>query len=166
MKKVITILMILSIFFMFDMRTYGAETEYLSDDIVAYTEEIGEIYDIRPEFIQAIIEKESSGDPEAFSGTCIGLMQIYPKYHGDRMEKLDVTDLYDPYSNVLVGADYLAELFDKYEDPYLVLMCYNMGEYKAVRQYESGNYTKYAVSVCDRSAELERLHDKNKDLVR
>lgn len=160
MKKSIYIFAIVSLFLLSGMRAEGEEEEYLSEEIVSYTEEIGELYDICPEFIQAVIERESSGDTEAQNGTCIGLMQINKKYHVDRMDRLGVTDLYDEYSNILVGTDYLAELFEKYEDPYLVLMVYNMGARKAISRYEEGKYSKYAVSICDRSAELERLHGK------
>ena len=43
------------------------------------------------------------------------------------MERLGVSDLTDPYSNILVAADYLEELFQKSDgDIYLVLMKYNM----------------------------------------
>ena len=160
MKKSIYIFAIVSLFFLSGIRAAGAEEEYLSEEIVSYTEEIGEQYGICPELIQAVIERESSGDPEAKNGTCIGLMQINKKYHVDRMEKLGVTDLYDTFSNILTGTDYLAELFEKYEDPYLVLMVYNMGARKAISRYEAGKYSKYAVTICERSAELERLHGK------
>ena len=160
MKKGIVILAAVSMWILSDLRVDSAENEYLSDDIVAYTDEIGEEYGICPEFIQAIIERESRGDKDANNGYCIGIMQIYQKYQEDRMERLGVSDLYDPYSNILVGADYLAELFDKYEDPYLVLMVYNMGYRKAISLYSNEQYTDYAVEICDRSVELERLHGK------
>ena len=58
----------------------------------------------------AIVEAESSGKADARNGGCIGLMQVYEKYHKDRMKRLGVTDLYDPYSNILVGTDILMEL--------------------------------------------------------
>lgn len=160
MKKGIVILAAVSMWLLADLRVDSAENEYLSDEIVAYTEEIGYEYGICPEFIQAIIERESSGDKDANNGCCIGLMQIYQKYHEDRMERLGVSDLYDPYSNILVGADYLAELFEEYEDPYLVLMVYNMGYRKAISLYRNEQYTDYALKICERSVELERLHGK------
>ena len=76
------------------------------------------------------------------------------------MERLGVTDLYDIESNVNVAADYLLELFEKNEDIYLVLMIYNMGNEKAEQLYEQGIYSKYAVSITERSEELERIHGK------
>ena len=56
----------------------------------------------------------------------------------------------------------IPELAEKYGDPYLVLMCYNEGEYGgAIKRYESGNYSNYAVSIMERAAELENAHGKH-----
>ena len=129
-------------------------------EIARITEEIGAEYNICPELLQAVIERESSNNPNAKNGNCIGLMQINKAVHKDRMDKLGVTDLYDPYSNILVGADYLAELFSQNEDIYLVLMKYNMSHKTARLRYVEGDYTDYAVEIAERSAELERLHGK------
>ena len=135
-------------------------------DIEAYTVEIGEKYNICPELIQAIIERESSYDPYAKNGNCIGLMQVSQRWHADRMEELGVTNLYDPYSNILVGTDYLAELFDEAiqsgrgDDLYYVLMRYNLKTSTANRRWESGDYSDYAIEVSERAAELEREHGK------
>ena len=44
----------------------------------------------------------------------------------------------------------------------MVLMCYNEGEYVgAIKRYESGNYSDYAVSIMERAAELENAHGKH-----
>lgn len=135
-------------------------------DIETYTVEIGEKYNICPELIQAIIERESGYDPYAKRGSCIGLMQVSEKWHSDRMEELGVTDLYDPYSNILVGTDYLAELFDESiqsgrgDDIYYVLMRYNLKTSTANSLWDSGEYTDYAIEVSERAAELEREHGK------
>lgn len=160
MRKFRFVLYVLLISLLFEMRTVSDTIQPLSEEIIRYTEEIGTSMGISPELLQAIIEKESNGKANAFNGTCIGLMQINPKYQKKRMAELGVTDLYDAYTNILVGADYLVTLFEKYEDPYLVLMCYNMGESKAVPLYESDKFSKYAISICERAYELEKLHDK------
>lgn len=125
-----------------------------------YIIEISEDYYICPELIMAMVEKESMYNPFAENGSCIGLMQINEKWHADRMERLGVTDLYDPYSNILVGVDYIAELAEEYEDIGLVLMMYNMKHDTAFNLYEQGILSKYAESILERSAELERLHGK------
>lgn len=131
----------------------------IPEEYIQYCEEIGAEYNICPELLMSIVEKESGGKPELTGAAGeIGLMQVIPKYHTERMKELGHPDLYDAYDNILVGADYLRELFEEYEDTYLVLMCYNMGESRAIELYDQGIYSDYAVSVCDRSAQLEELH--------
>lgn len=114
---------------------------------------------ICPEFVQAIIERESSWNPQAVNGDCIGLMQISEQWHGGRMEKYGVTELTEPYDNILVGIDYLSELFEKYEDPGMVLMVYN-GDSRAKDLQATGELSEYAEWILNRSAELERQHGK------
>ncbi len=132
---------------------------YLSEEIQESCVKYGEEYGICPELLVAIIERESSGRPDAESSGCKGLMQISDKWHTDRMERLEVTDIYDMDSNIHVGADYLAELFERYEDPATVLMVYH-GEENAVRKSQSGEISKYADWILTRSAELERRNGK------
>ena len=125
-----------------------------------YCRSIAECFDIQPELVEAICFKESSWNPSALSDVnCIGLMQINQKYHKKRMEKYGVTDLYDPYSNILVGCDYLAELFEKYGDCYEVLMVYNEGT-KGAKRFEKGIYSDYAKEVCELAEKLEVEHGK------
>ena len=72
-------------------------------------------------------------------GDSYGYMQVQPKWHKDRMARLGVTDLLDPYSNFLVGCDFLAELLAKYDLP------------NALTYYNSGSpgYNQYARDVMD-----------------
>lgn len=125
----------------------------------AYCEEIGMEYGVSPELLIAIIEVESSGQANVYNGNCKGLMQINVPYHKDRMEKFGVTDIYDPYGNILVGTDYLLNLFRDYEDLGTVLMIYN-GSSKAEQRGQNGDYTEYAAHIMERAAQLERLHGK------
>ena len=60
-------------------------------------------------------------------GNSIGYMQIQPKWHKARMERLGVADLSDPLSNFRVGCDFLAELIDRYGNEEMALTCYNTG---------------------------------------
>jgi soluble lytic murein transglycosylase-like protein len=134
---------------------------YLSEEIQQACIKYGEEYGICPELLMAIIEKESSGRADVVSDMgCVGLMQINPKYQTERMERLGVADLTDIDGNVLVGTDYLMELATEYGDLYLVLMCYNMGASRAIELYEQEEYSNYAVSITERSVELEMLHGK------
>lgn len=141
------------------MKLFAAQ-KISESKIIEITKEIGQKYCICPELLQAMIETESSNNPKAVNGDCIGLMQINSKVHKERMKKLGVTDLYDPYSNILVGADYLSELFTQSEDIYLVLMKYNMSRKTAQALYDDGSYTVYALKIANRSVELERKHGK------
>lgn len=115
--------------------------------------------DICPEFVEALIERESRWNPEAVNGDCIGLMQISERWHRERMRALGVKDLKDPFDNIEVGVDYLRELFGRYEDPGMVLMVYN-GDSRAKDLRATGNLSEYAEWILTRSAELEREHGK------
>ena len=132
-----------------------------SEEVIAITESISEIYPICPELLQAIVFCESSNRRTVVSRWGdIGYMQVNPIWQRERMESLGITDLKDGYSNILSGTDLLCELFQKYEDISLVLMAYNMGEDKAMEMYESGKISDYARKIMDLSEKLERLHGK------
>lgn len=139
----------------------GSPTEIsIQQQYGEYITKAAERYHICPELIEAMIEQESGGEPSAVNtGGDTGLMQINPRWHYDRMDKLNVTDLKDPQGNIMVAADYLSELFGEYGDLPMVLMVYN-GVSDAQARWETGNYTDYAVSVMARSEELERIHEK------
>ena len=121
--------------------------------------EYGEMYDICPELIMAMIEAESSGNPKAVNGDCKGLMQISEKWHTGRMAEIGADDIWSETDNIHIGANYLHELFNRYEDVALVLMVYN-GESDAVEKAENGYISDYARKILDRSAELERWKGK------
>lgn len=89
----------------------------------------------------AIIEKETRfrnlvGD----DGASQGYMQIQRKWHYDRMERLGVTDLMDPFGNFRVGCDYLAELLGTYCSVDIAVTVYNMG-------HSPGYVTRYGRDV-------------------
>lgn len=124
-----------------------------------YIDYVCEQKDICSELVQATIERESRWNPKAVNGDCMGLMQISERWHRERMERLGVTDLFDPYDNILVGVDYMAELFEKYEDAGMILMIYN-GDSRVKDLQATGNLSEYAEWILTRSAELEREHGK------
>ena len=138
------------------------ENTNLSESTIDYCYQYGDEYDFRPELLIAIIEAESSGNPNAKNGDCLGLMQVSEKYHTDRMERLGVTDLYDEGGNILVATNYLYELFMKYEDIGMVLMTYN-GDSSARKYWNSnGELSRYAKKIINRTEELESIIDEER----
>lgn len=81
--------------------------------------------------MKAIVEQESSGNPEAKSSIgALGLMQLMPKTAEDLAKKLKLGtdyDLTDPYTNLKMGATYFKALLDKYGDTELALTAYHSG---------------------------------------
>lgn len=79
------------------------------------------------ELALAVICRESTyGNKTGDGGESAGYMQVQKKWHVARMERLGVTDLYDPAGNFRVGCDYLAELLGKYPKAQ-ALTFYNSG---------------------------------------
>ena len=159
-RRFLTLLLPIVIAFL-TIANVGASSRetYLPDEVREICVKYGEEYCICPELLMAIVETESGGKQYAENAGCKGLMQIYEKWHGDRMEKLSVTDIYDADGNIHVSADYLAELFEEHEDAATVLMVYH-GERDAIKRARSGQISSYANKILERSAELERLHGK------
>ena len=161
MRKLMILAVAITAFMATPIATSAESQEtYISEEIQAYCVEVGEEYGVCAELLMAIIESESSGRPTAVNGDCKGLMQVSQKWHYDRMERLGVSDLYDPYGNILVATDYLVELFEKHGDLPLVLMIYN-GDSKAYEHYENGTLSAYAEKIMNRSYELEEVHGKH-----
>ncbi len=138
---------------------FEADT-YIAEEHQQYCVDIGNMYGICPELLMAMIEAESSGNPNAQNGSCKGLMQVSEKWHKDRMKKLGVANICDPYGNILVATDYISELAEKYEDVGMVLMVYN-GDSRAKDYWNgTGKLSKYADKILTRSEVLERIHGK------
>lgn len=119
----------------------------------------GKQYNIAPELIEAICYRESRYQEDACNGSCKGLMQINESFHKTRMQELEISDIFDIDSNIHVGSDYLAELFDEYEDVGVVLAAYH-GEKKGIENAKNGKLSKYTQAILEKSEELERLHGK------
>lgn len=160
MKSKTILLATLLVWLLTGTTAMAAEDTYISEAVQEACIKYGEQYSICPELLMAMCEKESSGRADAENGSCKGLLQINEHIHKDRTDRLGVTDLYDIDSNVHVAADYIVELFEETEDIYLVLMKYNMGSAKAEKLYKQGKYSKYALAITERAAELERIHGK------
>lgn len=160
MKKLLVITLSVFIFLPQSvMAKEEIEPTHISVEAQVSCYEYGEMYDICPELLMAMIEAESSGNPKAENGDCKGLMQISERWHTARMAEIGADDIWSETDNIHIGANYLHELFNRYEDVALVLMVYN-GESDSVEKAENGYISDYARKILDRSAELERWKGK------
>lgn len=126
------------------------EAEYLG-----IIQTITDLYpNVDPDLIRAMIWHESRFQPNVHNGRCVGLMQVSTKWHADRAEKLGVTDFYDPYSNILLGVDYIDEVIADCGDVGLALMIYN-GDSRAYDLYSVGELSSYADGILTMMRELK-----------
>lgn len=110
--------------------------------------------DVDYTLVLAMIEIESSYRWDAVSEChAVGYMQIVEEWHHDRMKRLSADNLSNPYFNVMVGIDYMAELLEKYPVD-VALGVYNMGWKAADLWEESRQITGYAERVMERYMEI------------
>lgn len=122
----------------------------LAADLQIHIIKTCEEHHIDPAIVMAMAYRESGFNAEAIGdgGDSYGLLQIQPRWHYGRMERLGCTDLLDPFQNVTVAVDYLAEQLDRYDgDMAKALVAYNQGHFKET-------ITNYALAVLDMAAEL------------
>lgn len=129
-------------------------------EVEAMAERIGAAYSLCPELLQAVAWHESHYDESAENDGCIGLMQVSERWHQDRMARLQVADLHDPEGNMLVAADYLAELFAQYEDIGMVLMVYSGASGAEELELTGEGLSGYVEEVTEYASFLERQHGK------
>lgn len=124
-----------------------------------YIEQLCEDKDISPELVEALIERESSWNPDAVNGNCVGLMQVDKNIYKDLIGNRNLTD---PYDNIQIGVEILEELLHKYGEAAPALMFYNAGysDNYGIGAYEDGTFSNYADEILNRAEELERLHGK------
>lgn len=137
------------------------ETGYLPEKMQIYIRCICKQYDAPYALVLAMIEYESEYvfDAVGDDGNSIGYMQIYEKWHTDRMERLGVNDLKNPYQNVLVGVDLISYLLEKYGTVQDALAAYNYGE-RGAREHlwNNGIYVySYNRQIMQRMKEIEEV---------
>lgn len=130
----------------------------LEADLQLYIAEQCEKYHIEPTVVLAMIARESSFNAGAIGdmGRSFGLMQIQPRWHKDRMISLGCNNLFDPYQNVTVGIDILAEKVNEGKGIEWALMAYNGGDKYADSYAEGGYISEYAAWIMQRADEFER----------
>lgn len=90
--------------------------------------EAAQRFELPAAWIHAVLRAESAGDPRAVSPKgAMGLMQIMPETWADlRIRHRLGSDPYDPHDNIIAGAAYIRELFDRYGSPGWIA-AYNAG---------------------------------------
>ena len=137
------------------------KTGYLPEKMQIYIRCLCKQYDVPYALVLAMIERESGYvfDAVGDDGNSIGYMQVYEKWHIDRMERLGVNDLKNPYHNVLVGIDFLSYLLTKYGTVQDALAAYNYGESGAREHlWNNGIYVySYNRQIMQRMKEIEEV---------
>jgi len=126
-------------------------------ELQEFTYYLCEAYYIDFEFAMGLMYTESSFRTDVVSGTSdYGLMQINKCNHAELTKALGITDFTEPYQNIRAGLYILRRLFEKYDEPALVCMSYNMGEYGASTLWDKGVYeTTYSKKVLAKADEYE-----------
>lgn len=105
-------------------------------------------YNLRPEFIYAIINTESGFDAKEVSPKgARGLMQIMKSTaewaaSNENIEDFDYDNIYDPELNIHIGCWYVSWLNDKFDsNKTLVLAAYNAGTGNIAKWLSSDEYS-------------------------
>lgn len=151
-------------FVFYDLPEKYADKGYFPEKMQIYTRCLCKQNDVPYALVLAIIEYESGYefDKTGDNGNSKGYMQIYEKWHTDRMQKLNCTDLMNPYQNVKVGIDFLSYLLKKYGTVQDALTAYNYGE-RGAREHlwNNGVYVySYNTAIMQRMKEIEEVVGK------
>lgn len=121
-------------------------------------------YNLDYSLVMGLMWHESSFTADVISKTNdYGLMQINKINHEWLTQTIGVTDYLDPYQNIRAGTFILRKLFEKYQDPSMVLMAYNMGENGAGKLWKQDIYsTSYVESVLYYQRQIMDLMEQQK----
>lgn len=131
----------------------------LDPEMQIYMYEICEENNLSFAFAAMVMESETHFNPVAVGdgGESVGYFQIN-EVNWERMATEYGLDVHDPKDNIACGVVMLRELFEKYEDSYLVLLAYKCGESRGLDLYEQGVYTTIQFDceeLCNRAIEIE-----------
>jgi soluble lytic murein transglycosylase len=104
---------------------------YTPDTYDGYLDQASQAYQLAFPLLKAVVKVESDFNPRAVSRKgAKGLMQIMPENY----RQLQIADPFDPWQNIMGGAQYLRQMLDRYGDTRLALAAYNAGP-SAVDRY-------------------------------
>lgn len=131
----------------------------LDPEMQIYMYELCEENKLSFAFAAMVMESETNFDPVAVGddGESVGYFQIN-QVNWERMATEYGLDVHDPEDNIKCGVVMLTELFEKYEDPYMVLLAYKCGERRGRELYEQEIYTTTQFDceeLCNRAIEIE-----------
>ena len=137
----------------------------LSAELQLHIRDLCGRYNVDMPLVLAVIGQESNYKAGAVGdgGSSIGLMQIQPQHHQARMDRLGVMDLSDPYQNVDVGIDLLAELMGENKGTEWAVTAYNAGAAAADHNRAIGVRSEYADCVLTLMEMLRK--EKNDDCI-
>lgn len=137
----------------------------MDEELQEFIYSLSNAYNVDYSFVMGLIKTESEFQSNVISTTNdYGLMQINKINHDWLQDKLGITDFLDPYQNSKSGIYILRNLFEKYEEPNLVLMAYNMGENGAKNLWDKGIYqTDYSVKVMNNAVEFNQYIEERID---
>lgn len=115
----------------------------LSTELQDYIWETCQTYNVPYELVFAMIQTESGFRTSVISSTNdYGLMQINKVNHEWLKDELGLTDMLDPYQNILAGTYIIGLQLNATDgDPVLALMRYNCGAAGARRLWDQGIYS-------------------------
>lgn len=100
-----------------------------ADPYAGFITEASQRFGVPEHWIRAVLRAESAGDVRAISSAgAMGLMQVMPDtWAGLRVRHALGGDPYDPRDNIMAGAAYLREMWDRYGNVAAMLAAYNAG---------------------------------------
>ena len=96
-----------------------------------YIREASGRFGVPEQWIREVMRQESDGQEQAVSSAgAMGLMQIMPDTFDDLRRRYTLgSDPFEPHDNIMAGAAYIREMYDRYGAPGF-LAAYNAGPYR------------------------------------